>query len=305
MATLDENGCLDGLPFMPEMIAFCGQRLLVDRVADKLCEYSKYIGSRKLPDAVLLVEQRCNGSEHGGCQARCRIFWKNAWLRKVVAGEPPAAAPSAPDLEKLGELVKGAVRRTVETEHGSERLWRCQLTELNDATEHVGVWDPRVYLGQFTNGNVSLGRCMRVTARAAIEEPLRRLGWTPQIYMPGTATGPVVEALDLQPGEWVQVRSKEEILATLLPNGTNRGMWFDREMAPFCGGTFRVEQRITHFIDDIKHIGRMVELRTDAVTLEGVVCSGELSTLRWFCPRQITPYWRECWLKRVDPPGNS
>jgi hypothetical protein len=101
------------------------------------------------------------------------------------------------------------------------------------------------------------------------------------------------------------VRSKEQILATLLPTGTNRGMWFDREMAPFCGRKFRVEQRITRFIDDIKHTGRMVELRTDAVTLEGVVCSGELSTLRWFCPRQITPYWRECWLERTDPPVNA
>jgi len=36
LATLDENGLMDGLPFMPEMIAYCGRRLAVDGIADKL-----------------------------------------------------------------------------------------------------------------------------------------------------------------------------------------------------------------------------------------------------------------------------
>ena len=37
-ATLDENGELDGLPFMPEMLAFCGRRLTVHKVAHKSCD---------------------------------------------------------------------------------------------------------------------------------------------------------------------------------------------------------------------------------------------------------------------------
>jgi hypothetical protein len=80
-------------------------------------------------------------------------------------------------------------------------------------------------------------------------------------------------------------------------------MWFDREMLPFCGGTFRVRRRIHRFIDE-RAGGRMVELtKNDCVTLEGVVCSGDLSLRRWFCPRAIYPYWRECWLRRVEPGG--
>jgi hypothetical protein len=35
------------------------------------------------------------------------------------------------------------------------------------------------------------------------------------------------------------------------------------------------------------------------------VCSGEWSTQRWFCPRAIYPYWRECWLERVQPPDGN
>jgi hypothetical protein len=31
LATLDERGALAGLPFMPEMAAFCGRRFVVDR----------------------------------------------------------------------------------------------------------------------------------------------------------------------------------------------------------------------------------------------------------------------------------
>ncbi len=303
LATLDANGCLEGMPFMPEMIVYCGQRLTVDAIADKVCDIAKYIGSRKLPDAVLLADQRCNGSGHDGCQARCRIYWKNAWLRKVTAGDPAPAAPVQADLQALSEKTRHAVRHTVTTEEGTEQRWRCQLTELHEATEHVGVWNPLTYVGQYTNGNVDFARCVRISARAAIEEPLHKLGLARKIYMRGTATKPVTETLDLQPGEWVQVRSREEILATLTPGGRNRGMWFDREMTPYCGGTFRVEQRITRFIDDTRNIGRMVELGTEAVTLEGVVCSGELSMYRWFCPRQVTPYWRECWLRRANPQG--
>jgi hypothetical protein len=70
-------------------------------------------------------------------------------------------------------------------------------------------------------------------------------------------------------------------------------------MMPYCGGTYRVRQRVSHFIDDKD--GRMIQLKNDCVTLEGVICSGDLSLRRWFCPRAIFPYWRESWLRRVKP----
>jgi hypothetical protein len=104
--------------------------------------------------------------------------------------------------------------------------------------------------------------------------------------------------LDLQPGDWVQVKTREEIAATLTPDGRERGLWFDREMLPFCGGTYQVKQRVNRFIDDIT--GRMIELKRDCVTLSGVVCSGDLSLHRHFCPRAIYPYWRENWLRRLS-----
>ena len=33
LSTLDENGCLDLLPFQPEMFAYCGRRMRADRAS--------------------------------------------------------------------------------------------------------------------------------------------------------------------------------------------------------------------------------------------------------------------------------
>lgn len=303
LATLDEQGTHEGLPFMPEMLAYCGQRLQVDRRADKICDTTMYTGSRQLPNAVLLADLRCSGSAHGGCQAECRMFWKDAWLRRVAADDPPSVAPAEADIQHLAQRLAQNVKRMVSVGSGTQERWNCQLTRLLEATRHLKVWDPRSYLGEYVNGNVTLGHCMRITARAAVEEPLRRLGIKPMNFR-GTATSPpVTEPLNLQPGEWVQVRSLEEILPTLNEGGFNRGLWFDREMAAYCGGTYRVWRRITRFIDDARDNGRMVEMKSDAITLEKVVCTGDHSPRRWFCPRQATPYWRECWLRRVPAPS--
>jgi hypothetical protein len=169
------------------------------------------------------------------------------------------------------------------------------------ATQSVPNLDPRTYLREYTCGNVGLARWVGVTARATIEEPLHRLGWAPTVYVSGTAErAPQTAPLGLQPGELVRVKSRPEIEATLNSKGKNRGLWYDREMLPYCGKIFRVKQRVTHFIDD--QTGRMIDLKSDAVMLEGAVCSGELSPRRWFCARRIYPWWRECWLERVTEP---
>jgi hypothetical protein len=302
LATLDEHGALEELPFMPEMAAFCGRRFVVDRRAERLCDTVHYTGSRKPARSVFLADLRCDGSAHNGCQAECRFIWKEAWLRKVT---PESAAPAlmpAKDMAALIARTSGHVKHDVPVEGRTEQRWRCQATELPRASTHLRLWDPRSFVRECTTGNVSPGRFLRVMARASVEEPMRKLGLMPEVHLPGSSTGPAADPpLKLQPGELVQVKSKDEIGATLTPDGRHRGMWFDREMMPYCGGVFRVRQRIQRFIDE-RSGGRMIELKkTDCVTLEGVVCSGERSLRRWFCPRAIYPFWHECWLRRVEP----
>src|SRR5690606_10747257 len=98
LATLDERGELENLPFMPEMLRYCGQRLTVHKVAHKLCDTISRSGMRRMERAVHLTGARCDGSAHGGCQTACSLYWKEAWLRKVEPDEPPAPDRPAPRL---------------------------------------------------------------------------------------------------------------------------------------------------------------------------------------------------------------
>src|SRR5256885_17113792 len=102
LATLDDKGELDSLPFMPEMLRFCGQRMTVHKVAHKLCDTITGGGLRKMENAVHLTGARCDGSSHGGCQTACSTYWKEAWLKRVSASDPavePAPPRSLPILE--------------------------------------------------------------------------------------------------------------------------------------------------------------------------------------------------------------
>src|SRR5262245_64133737 len=85
LATLDERGALEDLPFMSEMAALCGRRFRVERRAERVCDTVAYTGTRTPPRSVFLEDVRedvrCDGSAHGGCQAECRPVWKEEWLR--------------------------------------------------------------------------------------------------------------------------------------------------------------------------------------------------------------------------------
>ena len=87
LATLDEQGTLDKLPFMPEMLQFCGKRFKVFKRAHKTCDTINYTGARHMADAVHLDGVRCDGNSHGGCQAECLIFWKEIWLKRVSSND--------------------------------------------------------------------------------------------------------------------------------------------------------------------------------------------------------------------------
>src|ERR1700692_4496329 len=81
MSSLDADGKLDGLPFMPEMLAFCGRRLRVSKRADNTCALGQ---PRRIENTVHLGQLRCDGSAHRGCEAGCLFLWKEAWLRRVI-----------------------------------------------------------------------------------------------------------------------------------------------------------------------------------------------------------------------------
>jgi hypothetical protein len=88
LVSLDEQGCLEGLPFMPEMLKYCGQRFRVLKSSHKTCDTIHKTGLRRMENAVHLEGIRCDGEAHGGCQAGCLLFMKEAWLKPVAGPEP-------------------------------------------------------------------------------------------------------------------------------------------------------------------------------------------------------------------------
>ena len=86
--TASSTGCRS----CPRCSVWCGQRLRVDKLALKLCDTIDWTGMYRMRDAVHLDGSRCDGQAHGGCQAGCNIYWKEAWLKRVPAGDRPTAA---------------------------------------------------------------------------------------------------------------------------------------------------------------------------------------------------------------------
>src|ERR1700720_4807612 len=84
LGTLDAYGTLEQLPFMPEMVQFCGQRFQVSKRAVKVCTSGTISTMRsfRTDDVVLLDNLRCPGTDHSGCQKACMILWREAWLRR-------------------------------------------------------------------------------------------------------------------------------------------------------------------------------------------------------------------------------
>ena len=105
------------------------------------------------------------------------------------------------------------------------------------------------------------------------------------------------ESQNLQPGEWVEVKSVAEITETLDREKKYKGLYFMPEMEEFCGKKFKVFKRAE--IIKLESTGEVRKLTCPAVFLEGVYCDG---TYHDGCDRACFLFWRELWLRRILGP---
>ena len=332
LATLDYAGRLEELPFMPQMFQYCGKRFEVFKRAHKTCDTVNGTGGRRLANAVHL-DLRCDGQAYGGCQAACLIFWKDAWLKPINDGKSTDATfssttslhGSSPRNVLLGgttcteeDVWKGTCLKNHQSD--DETRYFCQATQLPFFTTYLPWYDVRQYLEDYRSGNISLHRTLlgfiyvgyyygTLASRGRSGRPARWLydrfqalwGGIPFPRRRGKiAVGQPTPTCDLalQPGELVRVKSHKEILSTVDTKYMNRGLGFDAEQVPYCGGIYRVKARVNRFIDE--KTGKMRKLKTPAVMLEGVYCQARYSNTKMFCPRAIYSWWREIWLERVS-----
>jgi hypothetical protein len=334
LKTLDANGQLDGMSFMPEMFAHCGARYRVFKRAHKTCDYvTPYPYRTRRLDRTVHLETRCGGEEHGGCQAGCLLYWKEAWLKPVaddgtdsvslIVRRGSKDSKKAITLTEVGCTEAAIWKRTHKGADGAI-TYSCQATEVPSATTPLAWWDLRQYFEDYWSGNVNIRRVLRALtysmyynlsqAGIGLGRPMRwlheRLRWiwrgprwprTPGALAEGSPTP--AAALNLQPGEWVRVKPHEEILKTVTAVNLNRGMYWDAELVPYCGGTYRVLRRVTKIIDERN--GKMLDMKTPCIILDSVVCQATYSPCRMLCPREMYPYWREIWLERVGAPPDN
>jgi hypothetical protein len=325
LATLGADGALDGMPFMPEMLAYCGRRFRVAASAHKSCDtVHKTWTGRRLDSTVHLVGLRCDGAAHGGCQADCNLFWKDAWLKPVASSGALEVLPTVSNCGAGGSCSTGCTEAQLTASTSrvgpkGQTIYSCQATQHFHATEPLAWWDVRQYLRDVTTGNYRVGHVVRVLVLGVAKQLFaqRRFGYrffrgirnrihrlltgrdAPDVQGTIANGSPTPTGrLNLRPGEYVRVKSKKEIEKTINDKHQNRGLSFDQEMVQFCGRVFQVRSVVTQIIDE--PTGEMIPMKQPCITLQGVVCASEFSSCRLMCPRAIPSYWRELWLERVE-----
>ena len=289
LATLDPHGAIAGIPFQAEMLKFCGQRGRVFRNVDKIYDYGRTKRMRRVDGCVLVVGLRCNGSDHGGCQAQCYLIWNVSWLRRP--NEKPASAAIVPVGHNVADWqphVGDAV--------GTALRYQCQFTQLHAASKPLSDFGIGKEIRPWIAGNVTLGAlCVGIATRAFNFAQSMRSGiGFPAMAQP-TDGGSAVPSETLAVGDRIQVRPMAEIAQSLNKSSRNKGLWFDRDMLKHCGGTFRVLARVDRIIDDSN--GEMRQMKTPCIVLDGVHYSGEFLS---FNAQHDYFFWREAWLKRLS-----
>ena len=185
LATLDTTGRRDALPFMPEMLQYCGKRFTVYKRAHKFCDTVGKGGSRRIENAVYLEGVRCDGTGHGGCQAGCLIFWKEAWLKRVEAPaathgvvttcQSVAIAQVAQDETDAcsEDVVVRAARCEIDGTNLDGEVFSCQATELPKASVPLAWWNMRQYAEDIGYGNIGLSDLVRGMMTASFNMIIR------------------------------------------------------------------------------------------------------------------------------------
>jgi hypothetical protein len=285
LQTLDSEGSLNQLPFMPEMLPFCGKRFRVARHVLKTCCYidgGTNMRAFRGEDVFTLEDVRCSGDAHDSCPKGCMVFWRDAWLRKVQTDETLSKIDS-------GEFTQLATR--LKTLSGAGRYF-CQASEILNVTRPLGRWERLIKcLSEVRAGNCTT---LQMIGRVSIWMFWRIRRLIGGEYAKGMKRSTPSAGLGLQAGDWVEVQPIENIRETLNSRAHNRGLYFSSDMRLLCGTRQRVEKKLDKIIVD--GTGE-VRLMSNTVFLEGSHCNCAHVAFGG-CSRDEYTYWREIWLRR-------
>jgi len=159
----------------------------------------------------------------------------------------------------------------------SKKWWKLKLTWIH------GMWHLRTK-GFWETFKLTISKILKPFGMQKTE---------PRILAERPKPSPDEEVLNLKPGELVEVKSEQEILATLDKNKKHKGLLFMAGMRNFCGKRFRVFKRLETILLESNMEYRKMK---NTVLLEGVMCDGKEF---YGCDRSCFHFWREAWLRRV------
>jgi hypothetical protein len=128
--------------------------------------------------------------------------------------------------------------------------------------------------------------------------PLR--GWISGIKKMDKSTAGIVinsSPSKIMPGDWVRVKSREEIETTLNSLKELKGCAFLDDMWQYCDRTHQVLQRMERFLDERDYKGKKC---SGLLLLKDVLCTG--TPIFGRCDRCCHYFWREEWLEKIEQP---
>jgi hypothetical protein len=172
----------------------------------------------------------------------------------------------------------------------------CQTADLVRSSEKYPVLLTRLYqLRCNLKEHGVLGTARKLWTKFIVRaEPV-----DPRLAGQAMADETANEVLDLQVGDWVEIKSEQEVRRTLDATGKHRGLGFMPEMWSYCGHRGRVLRRVEKIC--LEEASRTVRAMKHTVILEGLFCRGNGIG----CDRACFYFWRECWLKRVPESANG
>jgi hypothetical protein len=180
-----------------------------------------------------------------------------------------------------------------------QNRYLCQSTALATATANLPGWNLLPYMRQVRDGELTATRLLQIVALVLVNMLRRLFGFNEIGGLTGLKSQSSKTNLALQPGEWVRIKSPDEIHRTLDPAGRNRGLKFEPEMSESCGKLFQMDVPVNKMIRE--ETGEMIDVK-NTVTLKGLTCHGVCAKS---CPRNNYWYWREDWLERVPNPRSA
>jgi len=281
--SLGDDGTMEGLPFQPEMAKYCGGIFRVLRPVKKLVVENASTGLRGIRNIVLLNGVNCDGRFHDNCNRNCFILWKEAWLKRPWTRQLPSDPPF--DFSNTSQPTHNQVPLPL--------AGYCQSITLLKATYPLPGWNLKQYIWDITDNTLPILKRV-ILLLISISRHIKK---SINVQLPNMLSGPLEKTpsidFDVQPGHWVEVKSLDEIRATLDDSGRNRGLAFTKEMKKFCGQKFCVLRNVDQII--IEGTGETRKL-SHTVILKDANCDG---FAHFLCSRNCYLLWRKIWLKKV------